>query len=570
MSAWVSALRRPQVRRRLAAAGILPAAIALAAVYWTALRTPAVGAFHDDGIYAVTAKALATGRGYRILSLPGENRQTKYPFLFPALLAAVWKMAPRFPDNVVFLKSVPLACAILWWFLSYQLIRRETRSRHVAAAVTLLTAVSPWILFLSTALLSETLFAALVTGALLLIRQTKHGEGSLRSVWGAGLAAGAACLTRAAGIALIPAGAWALSGRGKRRDAVIFILLASAACLPWVRWQLQHSRAPIESYYSERNYAAWNILLHFAPSQKLKIAGQNAVGALVAPGVLMGSPASGWGALGALLLGVLTVAGLVRRIVRKPGVIELFTIFYSTLIILWAWPPMRFFAPLLPVLLLYAYEGVKTTVRVLAWGPRAAQVLLACSAIAVAAQSGWVTAAGAAQARVNGSLKVPNTSQDDWREMARLTNWLQRNTPPDAVLMGNLDPVLYLYSGRKSVRGFTADPFLLHYSDEPDGRPLGTARKRLQEIQRYRVTYLVSTPNAAFREGAYLSRLDRELVTSHPELFRLVYESNQGRYRIYATALDRHLDRLGFKPNFQNGTPLITSNQIGIRVTDRN
>src|SRR5579864_8867895 len=53
--------------------------------YWTALHAPAVGMFHDDGIYAVTAKALATGHGYRIISLPGEIAQTKYPILLPAL-----------------------------------------------------------------------------------------------------------------------------------------------------------------------------------------------------------------------------------------------------------------------------------------------------------------------------------------------------------------------------------------------------------------------------------------------------------------------------------------------------
>ena len=38
--------------------------------YWFAFRAPAVGIYHDDGIYLVTAKALAEGKGYRIISLP--------------------------------------------------------------------------------------------------------------------------------------------------------------------------------------------------------------------------------------------------------------------------------------------------------------------------------------------------------------------------------------------------------------------------------------------------------------------------------------------------------------------
>src|SRR5438128_7525740 len=92
------------------------AVLALAAVYLIALRTPAAGIFHDDGVYLVTAKALATGQGYRIASLPGEIFQTKYPPLFPLLLAAAWKLYPRFPDNVAVLKCAPLLCAVVWFW----------------------------------------------------------------------------------------------------------------------------------------------------------------------------------------------------------------------------------------------------------------------------------------------------------------------------------------------------------------------------------------------------------------------------------------------------------------------
>src|SRR2546422_930358 len=141
---------------------------ALAVAYAVAWRAPAVGTFHDDGVYAVTAKALAEGRGYRILSLPDEIAQTKYPFLFPALLAAVWRVFPRFPENAVYLKAVPLGCAVTWWCAGYFLVWRKTRDRRVALAVTALVAASPWVLFLSTALLSEMLFALLTVSALLL------------------------------------------------------------------------------------------------------------------------------------------------------------------------------------------------------------------------------------------------------------------------------------------------------------------------------------------------------------------------------------------------------------------
>ncbi len=69
-----------------------------------------VGVFHDDGIYVATAKALAEGRGYRLIDLPGEPPQTKYPFLYPAVLAILWRLWPVFPDNLVLLQGFSLIC----------------------------------------------------------------------------------------------------------------------------------------------------------------------------------------------------------------------------------------------------------------------------------------------------------------------------------------------------------------------------------------------------------------------------------------------------------------------------
>src|SRR5690349_1689748 len=155
--------------------------------YWTALHAPAVGMFHDDGIYVVTAKALATGHGYHIISLPGEIAQTKYPILFPALLAAVWKLSPEFPVNLFWLKLVPFACTLVWGALAYRLFRDETGSTPVAIALTGWMAMAPWVLFLGTALLSETLFAALVTGALLLLGRLERGAGGWAAVAGVAL-----------------------------------------------------------------------------------------------------------------------------------------------------------------------------------------------------------------------------------------------------------------------------------------------------------------------------------------------------------------------------------------------
>ena len=76
----------------------------LVSAYAIAISLPAAGIFHDDGIYVVTARALAEGQGYRIISLPESPPQTKYPILFPWLLSLVWRLAPSFPDNLLCLR----------------------------------------------------------------------------------------------------------------------------------------------------------------------------------------------------------------------------------------------------------------------------------------------------------------------------------------------------------------------------------------------------------------------------------------------------------------------------------
>jgi len=45
-------------------------------LYYASLSAKQFGYPHDDSIYVTTAKALATGHGYRIISLPYEPAQT--------------------------------------------------------------------------------------------------------------------------------------------------------------------------------------------------------------------------------------------------------------------------------------------------------------------------------------------------------------------------------------------------------------------------------------------------------------------------------------------------------------
>jgi hypothetical protein len=52
-----------------------------------------VGVNYDDGIYALLAKALAHGEGYRVVFLPVDVPGVKYPPLYPMSLVPFWLLS---------------------------------------------------------------------------------------------------------------------------------------------------------------------------------------------------------------------------------------------------------------------------------------------------------------------------------------------------------------------------------------------------------------------------------------------------------------------------------------------
>src|SRR6266567_4558667 len=140
-------------RRALAAAMLVVLLIPAAHLAWVARDMPHLGHLHDDSIYWVAAKSLAQGHGYRILSLPQQPFETKYPPLFALALSLIWRLNPQFPENLQLATVfawvwLPIFLSLAWiWF------RRagfELRGRVALCAV---LALSPWLVFLSTTLM---------------------------------------------------------------------------------------------------------------------------------------------------------------------------------------------------------------------------------------------------------------------------------------------------------------------------------------------------------------------------------------------------------------------------------
>ena len=462
--------------------------------YLAAFLAPAVGLYHDDAIYTVTAKSLAEGQGYRILSLPNEIPQTKYPILFPLLLSLVWRVFPTFPDNVLWLKLVPFGAALVWFWLVYRLLKRETGEPALAGGIVLLTMVAPRVLHFTTILLSETLFAALAWGSLWFLRSCERGDGRTAHVVAAALITAATFHTRTIGAVLIVAGIIGLLIVRRVRWALLFGSLSVLLVLPWFLWVVAQGVASLPevySYYTAANYRDWNVLISFPWVEKLWIVVFNSLALLQAPTWLLGIDQRAV-LVPCFLVGLLAIAGLLRDAFRGMNVLHVFTLGYAGTVLLWAWPSPRFYMPVLPLLLLFASrEGVRLSSRIPHPDLRKGVVIVAISALAL--PTGFRFGKTSMLAIERGIVCPIEPCRDEWAQYLTSLNWIENQTPEEAVVLSNHDPMVYLYAGRKSIGMFNADPFELFYALDEEHEIHSSTETLVTGIRESGVDYLFLT-----------------------------------------------------------------------------
>jgi hypothetical protein len=422
---------------------------ALAVIYAIAWISPAIGVYHDDAIYLVLAKAIAAGHGYLIESLPEPVPETGFPPLFPALLALFTLVS----QQVQWLKLLPLACTAGWLILTRKLLLKMGASANSALLLVGMTAASPAIVLLSTNLMAESLFALLVTAALLTLLEER--------VWLSGLFAGLATLTRIAGVPLIVACILILVARRRLRSAAIFAAVATVMIAPWFGWSLAHAG---------NTYLTSNILTGLAASEKLMVLGHNFVGLLASPFALI------TGYSNTFSIGITAVILIGSLIARRQLAPDLFVALYCAALLCWIWPPERFVAPILPLILWIVWRALRKMEH---------REALAAIVIIAALVPLFANATRKSGAR-------------DQAEMQKLFASIRANTSPQSVLLANQDAAFYLNTGRKAIRGFVPGGFDLYYAVRQSAI---TPDKLSNAIRQSHVSYVVLTPDAGFAES---------------------------------------------------------------------
>ncbi len=489
--------------RKLAAIGVFLAALAPSAYLAWSLRTmPHLGFYHDDSIYWVSARSLAMGDGYRIQSLPGQPFQTKYPPLYPALLAGIWKINPSFPANL------PLATLFAWLMLPpflaivWILLRDYGFSLRERYVLVVLAALSPVTVVFSFSLMPELPFTALLVASLILAERAGKPDAPRWLALAAGICAALAYLIKSVAAPLLLTVPLCFALRKQFQKAALFsaaVVPAAAGWQWWVMRHLSHSWDLVTLYYTNyMGFRTYNISLRDLPLliwYNLDVFLQGA-GKLLIFDLPYGSKHL------ERLVAVAAIAGCVRLTMRRrEWQYPLAALGISALLLVWHYPPdQRFVFPLYPLLLM----GLATEVRNIGVALRKAWAKPAFADRFAVAGFGALLAGLAAFAifcTVFGLTHViPDlfaSYRSDFEARQQAYQWIDRHVPVDANVYAYQDPVMFLYTGHKACRLPIPPKYLYHEDDAGIDKLKGS----MADFARgYQLQYLLMTPDDYYRD----------------------------------------------------------------------
>ncbi len=591
-----------------------------AVLYGAALSPDILGFYHDDGVYAVTAKALAEGKGYRIISLPGSPVQMTYPVFYPAVLSVVWRIFPHFPENIVALKTPSVIFTLLFLFVTYfYLVRRNHASPRMALAVVIMTAFNPWMVWTATMAMSEALYCLVSVLSLWTVELFVSGTRDYRRFKYlplAGMAIAASLMTRSIGFSILlstfiylfldkrrgpkdrrikeaavnpqstlPDSQSSIENpqsairnpqseipnpqfrypRSPDRRSKKFSLFRKGFALatqlelavlvflsPWLAWtifqyldqahvEIYQYRPAFYSNYASSTLSLWKDfgIVFFFKSFLLNVYSSflGAIPNLILPGVDVGRIEHLYFmkdyfwylvvVVSCFMLSLLAITPLIRDIIkRKFSLVTIYLLLALIVILLWPVQPDRFLIPVLPFIFLHFLKGIfilTEKVKSFYKGfspvyPRLMGFILLSSVV------------------VNCSLAIAQDSanilsarkSDEWEEKKKIFQWVKENTKHDDILVSSISPMLYLYTGRKTIPSIIGMD--LNDISELPNTVVTENFRNLLDFKNGQNLYLIKL--SYFYPAVCEQMIDR-LSIKYSERIALVYTGKSMKYAIY-------------------------------------
>lgn len=415
-------------------------------------------AFGDDqSIYLVSAKALASRQGYRLISDVAAPPAAMYPIGYPAMLAPLFLWSDSLPQVIPLARFLSLTLCVALIVVGYALLCRYT-TRQTALLLSLLIGLTPQVFLFSTSISSEWPFAALSLFGLLLVcrgNESRTPDSYSRYALAAGAFIGAGMLMRTVGAAFVVGVACCYVINRRWRNVASFVVgVVVVYALSIASWSSDGGN----TFLAYREWFLTNVDLK-TPLVNFSALVLNVLPAILVPPMetifarqlLGGGHAYVMGSIGAAL-GVVLLIGLWSQL-RRMDPLGVCLGCYLAVVMMWPWDPSRFVLPVLPLFLVTAMEGINTTMkwlvrdRIDAW-PRSlfyGGLVLLC-ALALAADGAWMR-----RLYLTGH-HAGSAPGGDWNEMRSAFEWIKANTPPDAVLVSSYPEGAFLFTGRKTLR----------------------------------------------------------------------------------------------------------------------
>ncbi len=425
----------------------IAALVALLAALMTMTSDP-IGVFNDDGIYLLTAKALAEGQGYVYPHLPGTPPAIHYPPVWPMLLAAVWKVGPAFPANISWLKLINPFILAAAAALTVQVGRRQFGLPWwVATSVAVAATVSVPMLLLTNLLLSEPLFLALLLPTLVVAERMVR-EGGVRVAVLAAVLVALLVLVRTLGGVVLVAGVMLLVWERRWKECAVFAVVTVLLLLPWQWFVWQASPGfPDELRGSYGPYLEWVVggYRDSGWSFAQAVLAKNIEATWRMIGVLTSPTTEGiWRHLSAGLALASFAAGMVVLARRGRAPVTVLGLGgYLFVVVVWPFWVDRFLWVMWPLLLVIAAAGLVTLWQ---WAMRADRRALAQVVTAVAV----LVAAGHTSYSLRGLAKGWESSASASMTSAAVPFVRHVNLDAsldDKVIAAELAPLVALYSG---------------------------------------------------------------------------------------------------------------------------
>jgi 4-amino-4-deoxy-L-arabinose transferase-like glycosyltransferase len=463
---------------------------------------------HDSGVYVALAYSLVSGEGYREIYEVGVPPHTKYPPVFPLLLAFVVYV---FDVNFWAMRLLIAGLGVVALYAIYLFFRRLA-GHKVALTVLVLTGVSPGIWFYSQSILSEIPYLLVSFVSLFCLEKYKDQQGHL---FGNGLIAaltlGVTSLTRTIGVALLVGGVayLALEGtRGERfcarrramKSALLAVIGGIPAVLWFVRnWVVSNGTTPVaylQEYglkdyaYADSGITEWrdlyelihhNLYIYTITSAKIIF------------------PYLAWIPEKSIIIIILLTIflGFLICLIKKRTILEYYIPPYICALLLFPASYSRYLIPLIPIVWYYFLTFLERLIQ--RWTIKPAPVYWTVVTLLIGFSLTFSVQIGI----------LKNDTNDyhvDVKEMEyiNILPWVQENTDASSVFMWSKPSLRYLIVKRKAA-----------------SIPTTSDRERvLGRIQNAGVNYVVID---GFSDGS--QRYVKPVIDEHPEIFSPIYQN---------------------------------------------